>query len=181
MGGERVYGPSDLLSGCRARPPCFDIFSFSLCFLFSWPFPPAVLFLCLFGFPDVAATGYFGNYLGLTRYGEVVVGGRQWKTPVLGEGKFHICFSGWMMGWSHGLNIVTKTGWESQVRPSNFSLDVPHLHRPNNFSLDVPHLHREMAQSAKRSPCRHKDLSLVPKTHIKIWDLMVSTYCSSTG
>lgn len=37
------------------------------------------------------------------------VGGRQWKNPILGKGKFHICFPGWIMGWRHGLNIVTKT------------------------------------------------------------------------
>lgn len=29
--------------------------------------PSAVFFLCLFGLPDVVATGYFGSYLGITR------------------------------------------------------------------------------------------------------------------
>lgn len=90
----------------------FDFFSFSsLCFLFFWLFPPAVPFLCLFGFPDVVAIGYFGNYLGLTRSGKVElvwVGGRQWKNPILGEGKFHICFPGWIMGQRCGLNIVAN-------------------------------------------------------------------------
>lgn len=29
--------------------------------------PSAVFFLCLFGLPDVVATGYFGSYVGITR------------------------------------------------------------------------------------------------------------------
>lgn len=60
-------------SSLAVRPGrlCFDIFLNSplhvSCFYGSSP--SAVFFLCLFGLPDVAATGYFGSYLGITRSG----------------------------------------------------------------------------------------------------------------
>lgn len=71
-------GPGHLVLTSFHSPSVFPVFM---------AFPPAVLFLCLFGFPDVAATGYFGNYLGLIRYGEVVVGAGEDNGKLLIWGK----------------------------------------------------------------------------------------------
>lgn len=117
--GGLLTTPPDLLSGCKARPPCFDIFSFSsLCFLFLWLFPPAVLFLCLFGFPDVAATGYFGSYLGLTRSGEVVVGKTMEKSYPGGR-KIPYMFP--RLGNGPETWILSQTDWDSHMRHGHFN------------------------------------------------------------
>lgn len=82
------------LTACPGRL-CFDILYFPLrvsCFHGSSP--SAVFFLCLFGLPDVAATGYFGSYLGVTRFKKKKHNGKNlyWKK------NFHTCVPGCIMG-----------------------------------------------------------------------------------
>ena len=75
--------------------------------------PSAVFFLCLFGLPDVVATGYFGSYPGITRSKKKKKKEkRQWKNFIL-EKNFHTCVPGCITE-----RPKVSNAWLSNARPT---------------------------------------------------------------